>query len=212
MSRRALTISLLLGAVIAVDASRCVAQDHGEGELPPPTGHARHARWRKQSAARPTLEWYGWQTFAVDGVAASLFLGAVADHGNTTLYGLSGVTYTLSAPIVHLSHAQWEMSLASLGIRAVTPLLGAAIGSHYDDCQTASVTGGPRRACSSKWETTGIALGGLVAVAFDGLVLAYQPARRVEASAGQEETAALRGWPSATPLPGGILIGWAGSI
>jgi hypothetical protein len=179
--------------------------------VPPPE---QVAPSRTSDDAPPPAEarvWYGWQTLASDGAAGGLFLAAVADHGKTALYGVSGITYVLGAPIVHLAHGQWEMSLASLGVRTVTPLLGAAIGNHYDNCQAASVTGSSRGACSSKWEVTGVAVGGLAAALLDGLLLAYEPSRRTSASDGYHATAPLDRirWPSVTPLQNGVLLGWS---
>ncbi|HEX3773853.1 MAG TPA: hypothetical protein VHV51_05265 [Polyangiaceae bacterium] len=121
--------------------------------------------------------WYGWQTFASDGVAAGLFLGAVADDHNTALFGASGLTFAIGAPVVHLSHGQWEMALGSVGLRVVAPLIGAVIGSSQDGKTTSDMSAGG--GTSTKWTTTGVAIGGVVASAIDGLVLAYdaRPAR-----------------------------------
>ena len=202
MPRRPLTIAFTFGVIAAFDASPCLAQI-APTEAPAPITDATE---------RPKLEWYGWQTLAVDGAATGLFLSATADRGSTVLYGLSGVTYAIGAPSIHLGHGQWEMSIASLGVRVVTPLLGAAVGSYYDNCQTASVTTGPRSACSSKWETTGIAIGGLIAAVVDGLVFAYQPARQTGASARHAVSAPFSAGPSATLMPKGVMLGWTAPL
>ncbi|MEO7036606.1 MAG: hypothetical protein ABI548_21845 [Polyangiaceae bacterium] len=207
MPLRPLIAALLFGAASALYAQPSVAQD--QPSTPPAP---RLSASREDMTTRPALNWYGWQTLAFDGAAGGLFLAAAADHDSTALYGASGIIYALGAPLVHVGHSQWEMGLASFGVRAVTPLLGAAVGSHYDHCQSASVTGGRSGACSIKWEVTGIAVGGLLAVALDALVLAYQPSRPVNASARNEQTAAPSAWASAAFLPKGVLLRWTAPL
>jgi hypothetical protein len=135
---------------------------------------------QEEAAATPANEanvlpivrrWYGWQTFAVDGVAAGLFVGAVADQHNTALFGVSAITFGFGAPAIHVAHGHWDLALGSLGLRIIGPLLGAALGSQFD---VHTSNDGPGAAdSSSKWTAAGVAIGGLVASVTDGLALAY---------------------------------------
>ncbi len=118
--------------------------------------------------ANDTRRWYGFQTFAADGVAGALFLGAVADDHSPVLFGLSGLTFGLAAPAIHLAHGNWDVALGSLGLRVLGPFLGAVIGAQSDTRYSEDATGD---APSSKWATAGVAIGGLVASAIDGLLL-----------------------------------------
>lgn len=115
--------------------------------------------------------WYGWQIFASDGVAGGLFLGAVTNDHDSSLFGVSALTFALGAPTIHLAHGHWDLALGSLGLRIMGPLFGAVLGGSYD-IHTSSDDSGPQDS-SSKWTTTGVAIGCLVASAIDGLVLAY---------------------------------------
>ena len=124
----------------------------------------------QSSAPLTTRHWYGWQTFAADGAASALFLSAVADDHNSTLFTLSGLTFGLGAPAIHVSHGNWELALASLGLRFAGPFVGAMIGSQSDSRASEAATSADR---SSKWAITGVGIGGLVASAIDGLLLSY---------------------------------------
>ncbi len=125
------------------------------------------------TAANPAhgaRRWYGWQTFAADGVAGTVFLAAVADDHNSTLFALSGLSFGLGAPAIHLSHGNWQVALGSLGLRVAGPFVGALIGSQSDIRVSEDATSTDR---SSKWGVAGAAIGGLVASAIDGLLLSY---------------------------------------
>ena len=118
-----------------------------------------------------TRRWYGWQTFAADGVASAFFLTAVADDYNATLFGFSGVTFALATPTIHATHGNWEVALASVGMRVLLPLMGAIVGGSSDVHVTEDATGGAYS--SSKWASVGAGVGGLIASLADGLLLAY---------------------------------------
>ena len=155
--------------------------------------------------------WYGWQTLGLDAAASALFLAASADDHNTALYGMSGVTFALGGPIVHLAHAQWEMSLGSFGLRALTPILGAALGNHYDRCE-ATVADHSGGECSAKWTITGIAIGGLAASLVDGLILAYQPPGHATKRLGAPSSLQRSPWPIVAPLAHGAWLGWSTNL
>jgi hypothetical protein len=116
--------------------------------------------------------WYGEQTFTADGVAGAFFLGAVADHHNTALFGVSGLTFALGAPVIHVARGHWDLALASLGLRIAGALIGVALGSELDSSRASSNANGADNE-STKWTTACAALGGLVASAIDGFGLAY---------------------------------------
>jgi hypothetical protein len=123
--------------------------------------------------AKPSeRRWYGEQTFTADGVAGALFLGAIAEHQSTALYGVSGLSFALGAPVIHVVHGHWDLAFASLGLRIAGPLIGGALGSQLDGSR-ASSNGNGADGDSTKWTTACLALGGLLASAIDGFGLAY---------------------------------------
>jgi hypothetical protein len=155
--------------------------------------------------AAPRSHWYGWQTLPLDGVATGLFLAAAADQHDTPLFGVSGVVYFAGAPVVHLAHRRPELALASLGLRLVTPLIGGALGNHYDDCNSATVDRDLK--CSTKWAVTGIAIGGLTAALLDDALFAWQPATAASQSSARRAPS-VEYFPAVSPLFGGILASW----
>ena len=136
----------------------------------PPTEKRASEPPASENPPRQAWRWYGWQTFAADGAAGALFLAATADNHSTTLYALSGVTFGLGAPTIHLAHGHWDFALGSLGLRLLGPFLGAVIGAQSDIRVSEDATGS---ASSNKWGITGAAIGGLVVSAIDGVLLAY---------------------------------------
>ncbi|HKO51030.1 MAG TPA: hypothetical protein VJV79_25150 [Polyangiaceae bacterium] len=134
---------------------------------PPAENTASDSALPRANVAR---RWYGWQTFAADGAAGAFFLAAVADDHNTTLFGLSGLTFALAAPTLHLANGHWDFALGSLGLRILGPFLGAAIGAQSDVRVSEDATG---VASSNKWGVAGAGIGGLVVSAIDGLLIAY---------------------------------------
>jgi len=153
--------------------------------------------------------WYGWQTFSADGIAAGFFFAGVADDHNAPLLGVSGVTFAVGAPVVHLSHGQWEMALGSVGLRVVGPLLGAVIGSTQDGETSSDTSGGNT---SAKWTTTGVAIGGLVASAVDGLLLAYDARPGPISAPVRNQLLKIELSPHLALTPHGLAIGLSGSL
>jgi hypothetical protein len=156
----AVCCAVFVGLVPAVCSA---APPRGEQANEPPaadSGPSRNAR-----------RWYGWQTLSVDGVAGALFLGAAAADHNTTLFGFSAVTFGFGAPALHMAHGNWELSLASVGLRIFAPFAGALVGSTKDVHWVEDAAGG--HDSSNKWTIVGAGIGGLVAAAVDGLLFAY---------------------------------------
>lgn len=165
-SRRQQLCSASIVAVLGL-SKVCLAQ----GVPAPGSETFGEAQSGEQSKA-PTTRWYGWQTFCADGVAGAFFVGAIAAKQNTVLFGFSGVSFVVGAPVVHVAHGQWGTALGSAGMRIVAPLLGAVIGSQYDGSAGSASSGGSHDS-STTWTTAGVAIGGLAASVVDGLMFAY---------------------------------------
>lgn len=99
-----------------------------------------------------------------------LFLSAIAADHNTTLFGVSALTFGFGAPAIHVAHGNWELSIASVGVRVFTPFAGLLIGSSADEH---AVEDSPGHKPGSKWTLIGVGIGGLVASATDALLFAY---------------------------------------
>lgn len=164
-----------------------------------------------ESQSNLRRRWYGWQTFSVDGVAAGFLLGAVAANGNTALYGCSAVSFVAGGPIVHLAHGQWEMALGSAGTRIVAPLLGAVIGSQFDGA-VHSTGSGQTSGSSSKWTTTGVAIGGLLASAIDGLIFAYDVTPTPNAERRHTQLFDIEATPNLVATNHILMIGVSGTL
>jgi len=161
----------------------------------------------QSSASLTTRHWYGWQTFAADGAASALFLSAVADDHNSTLFTLSGLTFGLGAPAIHVSHGNWELALASLGLRFAGPFVGAMIGSQSDSRASEAATSADR---SSKWAITGVGIGGLVASAIDGLLLSYDTRAPSPSAKTRQQLLGAVSLPQLTVLERGVFLGYSG--
>jgi len=136
----------------------------------PETELNREPPAKDSSGPQRARRWYGWQTFSTDGAAGALFLGAIAADHNTTLFGFSALTFGFGAPAIHVAHGNWELSLASVGMRVFLPFAGALLGS-TGDVRTVSDSGSSES--SNKWTLVGAGIGGLVAATTDGLLFAY---------------------------------------
>ena len=144
-----------------------------------------------------------------DGIAAGFFFAGVADDHNTPLLGISGVTFAAGAPVVHLSHGQWEMALGSVGLRVVGPLLGAVIGSTQDGKTSSDMSGGNTSVRST---TMGVAIGGLVASAIDGLLLAYDARPAPSSIPVRNQLLKIELSPHLALVPHGLAVGLSGSL
>ena len=157
---------------------------------------------------REAPRWYGWQTFAVDSVAGAIFLGAIADDHNSLLFGLSGVTFSLGAPAIHVAHGRWGVAVGSLGMRMLGPFVGTMIGSGAD--VRASANGDAGSDTHGKWSVIGAGIGGLVVSVIDGVILAYdQP---LSSSPPRNQALRADSLPQLIVLRHGIALGYAGQF
>lgn len=164
-----LTCALSLFGLLAI-SKLCSAQSAPRSATPASEADDAPSR-------APTRRWYGWQTLSADGVAAAFFVGAVATDHNAALFGCSALTFLAAGPVVHGAHGQWGAAVGSAGLRIAAPFLGAVIGNQYDAHQDTGFddSNGRSNNSSTKWTTTGLAIGALAASAFDGLLWAYEP-------------------------------------
>lgn len=169
-------------------------------------------------APEPSREhWYGWQTLATDGAAASQFALAAGTH-NPAFLGLGVGTFALGAPIVHLAHHRPWMALLDLGFRVVVPLIGLSIGAEIDS-HTPSTCRGSSEALDAVCEpsTKAIEAGGIVTTAsvaaLDAAFFSYEPARAGRPRDERDERGAkLVLAPTFALLPHGGRVGLAGSF
>jgi hypothetical protein len=74
---------------------------------------------------RPKRTWYGWQTLASDGLAATLIYAAAESRGGDgaglAYAGLA--TYNIGAPTIHFAHGNYGLGALSLGVRSLPTLL-----------------------------------------------------------------------------------------
>lgn len=187
--------------LVALAPSVCLAAPPAEEQVEEPPKVAA------DSSNKPR-RWYGWQTFAADGAAGALFLAAVADNHSTTLFALSGVTFGLGAPSIHLAHGHWDFALGSLGLRILGPFLGAVIGAQSDIRVSDDATG---VASSNKWGITGAAIGGLVVSAIDGVLIAYDTKASPPAPP-HDQLLRLQSLPQLVVLRHGVGLGYSGQF
>jgi len=190
-----------LAQLVALWPSVCLA-------VPPAEAQAEEPPKAAADSSHKPRRWYGWQTFTADGAAGALFLAAVADNHSTTLFGLSGVTFGLGAPTIHLAHGHWDFALASLGLRILGPFVGTAIGAQSDIRMSEDATG---NAPSSKWAITGAAIGGLVVSAIDGALIAYDTKEASPAPPKNQLLEAVS-LPRVVVLQHGIGLGYSGQF
>lgn len=135
--------------------------------------------------------WYGWQTLLSDGAALA----------TTPIVPWLGVTtYLLGAPLVHAAHGRPIVSLASVGLRVGTPLVGAVGGVLLS-------SGCGRDLCGLGYAAVGAAVGAGGAVLLDAFALAREaaePAREGRPSAMRPSLAARR--------EGGFDVGLSGTF
>lgn len=194
-------VAICCAALVGLAPSVCSA-------VPPAEDPTVEPRSTSAPAAPPARRWYGWQTFAADGAASVLFLTAVADDHNTTLFALSGLTFGLGAPAIHVAHGNWEVALGSLGLRFAGPFIGIMIGSQSDIRSSEDATSSDS---SSKWAIAGAAIGGLVASAIDGLLLSYDT-RALPATPPRNQLLRADYLPQVVLLKQGVALGYSGQF
>jgi len=80
---------------------------------------------RSLTVATPR-HWYGWEPLMADGTAIAMMLTSRATSGvpSQTLTILGTGDYLFGSPLIHLTHNHPGKAAASLGLRAVLPVLG----------------------------------------------------------------------------------------
>jgi len=150
-----------------------------------------------------TTEWYGWQTLAADAGAASLIGAAFATNGSasvaTALTGLG--VYLVGAPIVHAVNGRGETAAGDIGLRLVTPFVGAMFGAAALSC-----TGMLNGICEGVGAGVGLLVGAGVAAVLDASLLAYRKRIVDRPSAGLTWT------PTVSVAPQGMTAGVGGAF
>lgn len=139
-------------------------------------------------AAAEETRWYGWQTLAVDAAATAIIVTSVSeqDGGSRALdigtgsgkmiLGLGIGTYALGGAAVHIAHGQPWKAVASVGVRAVSPVVmtGAGMLVAIPAC-------GGGGYCALAGALFGVIAGALVGSVVDAAALAHETARPARA-------------------------------
>lgn len=135
-------------------------------------------------AAEEETRWYGWQTLLVDAAATSLLIASVdAQSGGSkaldlgtgsgkAFLGLGIATYALGGGTVHLAHGSPAKAIASVGMRAVSPVLTSVVGM-----LVAIPSCGAGGYCALAGGLFGLVGGAVVASIVDVAALAHEPVR-----------------------------------
>jgi hypothetical protein len=162
----ATSVSLCAFAASASAADAVVAAD--------PTPIAPRAAVVADAAPRPApppvapkgYTYYGWQSFIINGVGASMLAGAVAlgdKEGATPLYVWGGIFYTLS-PTIHLAHGKAGKAIGAAGVNVGLPITGLLLGTALGPkCEGDCIDGG----------RIGAIIGLLAAPVIDGLAFGW---------------------------------------
>jgi hypothetical protein len=162
------------------------------------------------AAPPPREQWYGWQTLAVDGVAAAMATTALAlkTGAATDFWGLGIGTYALGAPIIHVVHGRPWVGLGDLGLRLGVPFVGMFIGSQFDHHMTCV----DNTDCTLS--DTGMIAGGLIGASaisvIDAAALTYETPEAPKSH--YAEASRPRIWPSVAVTPRGSRVGIAGTF
>lgn len=208
-------------ASIVFASSVASAQDQTIVVQPPPTAETQPPPQQAPPAQvqpapppkekkKPEKEWYGWQTLGVDAGAFVLMAAGQA----TKTYSVFDVglgAYFLGPPIVHVVHGNAGQAFGSLGLRAITPWVGVAIGltvsvfflsSSKKDCTT-NIIGiedctydrSPILLFKSDWPTAtatgfnvGLIAGYLLTLGIDAFLIAYEKVDDVEYGKAKKPT------------------------
>jgi len=201
------------GALLAV--ATVIATVSAQAEAPVAAPNAAESREvgdaSEHAPAWPREHWYGWQTLATDGAAASQFALAVPTH-NVAFVGLGAGTFLLGAPIVHLVHHKPWLALLDLGFRVAVPFVGVAVGADMDSRTPGHCYGSPDIACepSTKYIEIGGAISMATVAALDAAFFSYEPARPEQPRYGGGGRWVLA--PSVALVPRGGRVGLSGSF
>lgn len=155
----------------------------------------------------PKPTWYGWQTLIVDGFALGATTMGVAmglrEGWPIFLVGTGG--YLVGAPVVHFAHGRL-IGLGSLGLRVVTPFVGALlvgvlVGSVSEIVAEEESTFKQRVKPFEYGVAAGFLAGMAGAIAIDAFLIAYEPPAKPKPS-----TPAARLVPSLSPRSAGLAL------
>jgi hypothetical protein len=150
--------------------------------------------------------WYGWQTLMTDGVAVALLAtGIEAQSGGVA--ALSGATFALGAPIVHLAHGRGGAAAASLGIRVGMATVGLFGGAWMESCSS-HTSEDEGTVCGMQGATIGLLAGAAGAMIIDAALLAHEDVRREQ----PKGTAALSVSPTVSVTKSSGILGLAGAF
>jgi hypothetical protein len=180
-----------------------------------PSSHVPASKERREPAEAAPRRWYGWQTLSTDAAAGALAYTYYLSNnvwtggsGGPGWFVMSGATYLLGGPVVHVAHGKIGTGVGSLALRVGAPLVLGGVGY--------AVAGGPGQGGDNGWVAglVGAIAGGMVgivvAVTIDAAVLAYDhPPQPPTASPPRPQHAFA---PTASVGPRWIAIGAAGSF
>jgi hypothetical protein len=161
--------------------------------------------------ARPREEWYGWQTLALDGIAATMATATFLTNDDTEVafWELGIGTYAFGPPLVHAAHRRPLVAVGDLGLRLAVPVIGLFVGAQLDkswDCNAMM---------DCRMSTDGMIAGGLLGAALvsaaDAAIFTYEPLKK-PARSWDDESASLRVWPSLAVTPLGARASVSGSF
>lgn len=163
-SRLAFVVSTVVALVVAGWASPAASQNVSDDpDLNGP--QALPETWTLKGAS-----WYGYQTFAADALAVTLFLAA--GDSSAAGWAVAGL-YVLGGPTVHALHRRPGAVAGSLALRIVVPFIGAALGAATADCSKRVVND---ENCDFGPGLIGFGFGLGVAMILDSALIAWDPA------------------------------------
>ncbi|CAN0563666.1 unnamed protein product, partial [Laminaria digitata] len=123
---------------------------------------------------KPDLRWYGYQTLALDGVAAVGFIYGVFDLQPEVMWS-SVALYARGAPAVHVVQGEFAGLGKSLGARALLTGAGAGLGVLFGLGLNEVLVGGDlgRGEVAEAFAPIGATLGAVAAMGLDASLVAW---------------------------------------
>ena len=161
-----------------------------------------------EAAPSGRASWYGYQTFAPDALALTVFLVAGDQGDSGPVVGTVAGLYLLGGPLVHGLHRRPGAVVGSVAMRVLLPFASMAVGSAVADCSVRVVND---ENCDFGEKIVGFAVGMGLAMIADAALLSWErptahPAAAPAAHASASPSVAL----SPVPLRGGgglVLMG-----